>query len=92
MLFHHSKNYLKYCLEQITYFLEKEKLTLNNKTRIYKSTNNFIFLGRTKKIKYSKYREVNRKLKKRKYLYKNGNISLMSFVSSSLCFKNLLEK
>lgn len=92
LLFHPSKQYLKYCLEQIANFLKKEKLTLNKKTRIYKSTSNFIFLGRTKNKKYAKYREINRKLKKRKYLYRNGSISLMSLVSSSLCFQNLIKR
>ena len=92
LLFHPSKQYLKYCLTQIKNFLEKEDLKLNKKTKIYKSTSNFIFLGRTKKQKYSKYREINRKLKKRIYLYKNGNISLMSLVNSSLCFQNLIQK
>lgn len=92
LLFHPSKQYLKYCLEQIANFLEKEKLTLNKKTRIYKSTSNFIFLGRTKNKKYAKYREINRKLKKRRYLYRNGSISLMSLVSSSLCFQNLIKR
>lgn len=92
LLFHPSKQYLKYCLTQIKNFLEKEDLKLNKKTKIYKSTSNFIFLGRSKKQKYSKYREINRKLKKRIYLYKNGNISLMSLVNSSLCFQNLIQK
>ena len=92
LLFHPSKQYLKYCLEQIANFLKKEKLTLNKKTRIYKSTSNFIFLGRTKNKKYAKYREINRKLKKRRYLYRNGSISLMSLVSSSLCFQNLIKR
>jgi hypothetical protein len=40
LLFHPSKKYLQYCLKQITEFLEKEKLQLNKKTRIFKSTNN----------------------------------------------------
>ena len=34
LLFHESKEYLKYCLEQLTIFLEKEDLRLNKKTRI----------------------------------------------------------
>ena len=92
LLFHSSKQYLKYCLEELKKFLEKEKLVLNKKTRIYKSTSNFIFLGRTKTQKYSKYREVNRKLKKRIYLYRNENIPLISLVNSSLCFQNLIKK
>ena len=45
LLFHPSKQYLKYCLNEIRNFLYKEKLYLNKKTRLYKNTNNFIFLG-----------------------------------------------
>lgn len=64
LLLHPSKEYLKYCLIQITKFLEKEKLTLNAKTRIYKNTDNFIFLGRTKNNLPAKYRTIKRRLKK----------------------------
>ena len=71
LLFHKSKQYLKYCLNEITCFLEKEKLKLNNKSRIYKSTNHFIFLGRTKNGKYAKYRNLKRKLKHKDFLYKS---------------------
>ena len=49
LLFHPSKKYLQYCLKEIKKFLAKEKLTLNSKTRIYKNTNNFLFLGRNSK-------------------------------------------
>lgn len=63
LLFHHSKKYLQYCLEEIRKFLKKEKLTLNSKTRIYKNTNNFLFLGRNSKGNYARYRNVKRKLK-----------------------------
>lgn len=44
LLFHESKKYLRYCLIKIEEFLKKEKLVLNRKTRIFKNTNNFIFL------------------------------------------------
>lgn len=91
MLFHPSKDYLKYCLKQIDLFLKKEDLTLNKKTRIYKDTNDFIFLGRTKNGKYARYRTVKRRLKKRKYLYENKKISLASYASSILSYKNLLK-
>ena len=63
LLFHESKEYLKYCLDQLTKFLEKEDLKLNKKTRIYKSTDNFIFIGRNKYGNYAKYRTVKRRLK-----------------------------
>lgn len=92
LLFHPSKKYLKFCLSEITKFLEKEKLTLNKKTRIFKSTNNFIFLGRNSKGRYARYRIVKRKLRKRFYLYNQNTISLSSFYSSLLCYKNLCGK
>ena len=66
LLLHYSKEYLNYCLIKIRKFLLKEKLELNQKTRIYKNTNNFIYLGRNKYGKYSKYRKINKKLKYKK--------------------------
>ncbi len=92
LLFHNSKQYLKDCLQNIDNFLQKEKLTLNSKTRIYKNTNNFLFLGRNKKGKYSRYRNVKRKLKSRLNLYNTGNISLNSFISSYVCYKDLCKR
>ena len=92
LLFHESKEYLKYCLLKITNFLKKEKLELNSKTRIYKNTNNFIFLGRNKKGNYSRYRNIKRKLKKRYKLYKNKNITLGSFISSLLYYESICNK
>ncbi len=89
LLFHHSKSYLSYCLQQIRTFLEKECMTLNPKTRIYTSNSNFIFLGRNRKGKYTKYRDVNRRLKKRIHLYQTGFISLNSLLSSMMCYKHL---
>ena len=91
LLFYESKEYLKFCLKELEKFLAKEKLTLNAKTRIYKNTDNFIFLGRNNCGNYSKYRTVKKKLKKRTYLYKNGYISLNSLISSRLCYKNLCQ-
>lgn len=92
LLFHPSKEYLKYCLDEIRKFLKKEKLELNSKTRIYKNTDNFSFLGRNQKGKYIRYRNVKRKLKKRLYLYKTNSITLDSFTSSLICYKQLCTK
>jgi len=89
ILFHQSKEYLKECLEKINKFLEKEKLELNKKSRIYKNTNNFIYLGRNRKGKYAKYRQVNRKIKKRIYLYKKKKIDLISLTDTLMSYKNL---
>lgn len=92
LLFHESKQYLKYCLEQIASFLEKEKLTLNKKTRIYKNTDNFIFLGRNKLGKYSKYRTVKRRFKYKKHLYNINKIGLNNLLSSKICYKCITKK
>ena len=92
LLYHPSKQYLKYCLSEIKKFLDKEKLTLNNKTRLFKNTNNFIFLGHNNKNKYSKYRDVKRKLKKKKYLYFNKKIPLNSLAGSIINYEGLCQK
>ena len=92
LLFHHSKSYLQYCYNEIKKFLEKEKLELNYKSRIYKNTDNYIFLGRNKNNKYARYRNVKRKLKSRYYLYKNDKIPFNSLISSLICYKGLLDK
>ncbi len=92
LLFHPSKDYLKYCLSEITNFLEKEKLELNIKTRIYKNTNNFLFLGRNSNFQYARYRNVKRKLKSRYKLYKSNKIPLGSFISSLRCYQSLSNR
>lgn len=92
VLFHKSKDYLKYCLEQINSFINSEGLTLNKKTRIYKNTDNFIFLGRNIKNKPVKYRNVKRKINKLQYLYKNKQISLQTITSSLNCYYSNYNK
>lgn len=92
LLFHESKQYLQYCLEKITEFLEHEHLHLNKKTRIYSNNDNFLFLGRTQDGKYGKYRTVKRRLKKRAYLYSSQKISLANYASSIISYEYLLNK
>ena len=76
VLFHRSKEYLKECLEKIKIFLEKEKLKLNAKTRIYNGNGNIVFLGRNKYGRYNRYRSVKRKIKKKMYLYNIRKIQI----------------
>lgn len=45
ILIHHDKEYLKYCLEEIRKFVEKERLELNKKTNIYSMHNGITFIG-----------------------------------------------
>ena len=89
LLFHESKQYLQYCFEKIKEFLDKEKLKLNYKSRIFKCTNNFSFLGRNTKGKYIRYRNTKRKIKARYYLYKIKRINLNSYASSLMCYETL---
>lgn len=88
-LFHNSKEYLRYCLEEIKKFLKKEDLKLNEKTRIYKNTNNYMFLGRNIKNMYGKYRRINGIIKSKIREYEKGKIELYSLISSINTYKNL---
>lgn len=92
LLFHESKDFLKYCLEEIKNFLKKEKLELNKKSRVYKNTDNFMFLGRNTKGEYIRYRNIKRKIKAKRYLYNIGKINLYSFCSTVNCYKNLIKR
>ena len=91
-LYHPSKEYLKHCLEEISAFLKNENLQLNKKTRIYKSSNNFIFLGRNVKGGYGKYRYVNRRLKNKVKRYRNKNVKLGSLVGAMQSYKYLMKR
>ena len=92
LLFHPSKEYLKYCFKKIKEFLAKEKLILNNKSRIFKNTNNYVFLGRTKNGKYAKYRSLKRKIKYKRFLYENNCLQLSNLVNSLRCYENIRKK
>ena len=88
LLFHHSKEYLEYCLKEIKQFLNKEKLSLNAKTRIYSSNDNFLFLGKNCRGNCAKYRNVKRNIKHKYKLYTKNQISLRSLVSTIICYKS----
>lgn len=92
LLFSESKEYLEKCLERIKEFLKKEKLTLNNKTRIYTSNENICFLGRNLYGQYAKRRTVKKRMKKRFILLQEGKISLNSYIASKLCYEKLMRK
>ncbi len=88
LLFHYSKSYLKDCLEKLIVFLSNEKLTLNKKSRIYSSNDNFLFLGKSCKGNFSKYRNVRRNIKYKFKLYNKNKTSLRSLVSTIMCYKS----
>lgn len=92
LLFSESKEYLEICLEKIKTFLEKEKLVLNKKTRIYSSNENICFLGRNLYGQYAKRRTVKRRMKRRYHLMKEGKITLNSYIASKICYEKLMRK
>ena len=59
---------------------------------VCKNTNNLIFLGRNRKGKYAKYRNIKRKIKYRKRLYEDGKIDLMGYINTINCYRNLIKK
>lgn len=87
LLFHPSKKYLEYCLNEIKKFLNNEKLTLNDKTRLYSSSDNFLFLGRNCKGNPAKYRNVKRNIKHQYKLYVDNKLSLRNLVSTIVTYK-----
>lgn len=91
-LYHPSKEYLKHCLNEISAFLKDENLQLNSKTRIYKNTNNFVFLGRDVNGRYGKRRYVNRRLKNKAREYRNKNVKLGSLIGAMQSYKYLVKR
>lgn len=87
-----TRKALEFCLEKIKEFLAKEKLVLNNKTRIYASNQNICFLGRNLYGQYAKRITVRRRMKRRRYLLKEGKISLNSYIASKICYEKLMRE
>lgn len=89
ILIHKDKEYLKYCLKEIEKILNKYKLELNNKTKIYNSFEGFEFLGFRYFIKNNKLimkvtnrtkRKFKRKIKNMTKLMKEGKITKEIFI------------
>ena len=68
--------------------LEKLRMTLNNKTKIYKSNENINFIGVRKNKKYSNISRTRRKYKRKLKEYDEGLISLNSLISSKMNYVN----
>lgn len=84
VLISEDKNFLKECLKKIEKIIKKYKLEFNNKTRMYKLTSGFEFLGfrfikiKNKlviKVKNQTKRKFKRKIKKLYKLYKMNKIN-----------------
>ncbi len=78
ILFHHDKDYLKFCLKEIENILSDLKLELNNKTQIIEIHNGFSFLGykfilNKKKLHILLNSKTKRRIKKRIKTLENDN-------------------
>ena len=100
VLIHESKEYLKYCLCEIEKLLDKYKLKLNSKTKIYKYSEGFEFLGFKYIIKNNKVimkvknqtkRKFKRKLKVLNKLVSNNIIKKEYYDSVIASYKGHLN-
>ena len=97
-LIHHSKEYLKYCLEVIRAYLETLELTLNSKTQIFPFKNGVNYLGFhtyvtltgkvIRKVKNSNKRNAQRKYIKMARLVAEGKLPREKFDMSYGAYKN----
>lgn len=97
-LIHHSKEYLKYCLEVITQFLNTLELSLNGKTQIFPFKNGVNYLGFhlymtpsgccIRKLKNQNKRNAQRKYLKMAKLVAEGKLSIEKFNASYNAWKN----
>ena len=97
-LIHWDKEYLKFCLEVITSFLETLNLSLNGKTQIFPFKNGVSFLGFhtyltangkvIRKLKNQNKRNAQRKYMRMAKLVVSGELPVDKFVASYNAWKN----
>ena len=97
-LIHPSKEYLKYCLEVITAYLETLDLELNGKTQIFPFKNGVSYLGfhtyitadgtPIRKLKNQNKRNAQRKFRKMAKLVEEGKLPLEKLEASYGAWKN----
>lgn len=97
-LIHPSKEYLKYCLEIITEYLNTLDLTLNGKTQIFPFKNGVSYLGFhtyitesgkvIRKLKNENKRNAQRKYRRMAKLVVQGKLSKEKFDSSYQAWEN----
>ncbi len=97
-LIHPDKEYLKYCLEVITEFLQTLDLTLNGKTQIFPFKNGVSYLGfhtyitdkgtPIRKLKNQNKRNAQKKFLRMAKLVRDGKLSKEKFHASYNAWKN----
>ena len=97
-LIHPSKEYLNYCLEVITAYLETLDLTLNGKTQIFPFKNGVSYLGfhtyvtasgkPIRKLKNQNKRNAQKKFTRMAKLVASGKLQPEKFQASYYAWKN----
>lgn len=86
IILHNDRDYLRYCLEQMTVYVEKErKLSFNQKTQIVPMSQGVDYLGFhfyltdtgkvIRKLRTSNKKRMKRKLKRFRHAYREGKIT-----------------
>lgn len=101
-LIHPSKEYLKYCLEVITAYLETLNLTLNGKTQIFPFKNGVSYLGfhtyitrigqLIRRLKNQNKRNAQKKFVRMAKLVVAGKLPLEKFYASYNSWKNHISR
>ncbi len=101
-LIHPSKEYLKYCLEVITAYLETLELTLNGKTQIFPFKNGISYLGfhtyiaasgtPIRKLKNQNKRNAQKKFVRMAKLVVAGKLPIEKFQASYNSWKNHISR
>lgn len=100
VIIHQSKEYLQYCLEEINKILERYKLKLNKKTKIYSCKEGFEFLGFRyiiknnkviMKVKNSTKKRFKRKIKVYNKLLKKDKLSEFDYNQVLASYKGHLS-
>jgi len=101
-LVHHDLEYLKYCLEAITSFIESLGLKLNNKTQIFPIKNGIAFLGFhtyitnsgviVRRLDNSKKRTAQRKYVKMAKLVAAGRLTVEKFRQSYYSWREHISR
>lgn len=100
VIIHQNKEYLQYCLEEINKILERYKLKLNKKTKIYSCKEGFEFLGFRyiiknnkviMKVKNSTKKRFKRKIKVYNKLLKKDKLSEFDYNQVLASYKRHLS-
>ena len=99
VLIHENKKYLKYCLSEIERIVDKYKLILNKKTRIYKMSEGIEFLGFRFIIKNNKIIMKIKNNTKKRFKRRVNDRNISSYIGhlkhgdcNNLIYKTLKEK